>query len=222
MDRPPPSTTAMLVATAILAGVAGFFLGQGASIGVFASTPRRRRWGMTVKAPAGHGSSDDELEGEDSEEEDRGELATFEGNTDEVKLVLVVRTDLGMGKGMDYTCLFCLSFYCHFSQAGKLFCAYALSVRTDRQDRSSMLPCNSRLLQALLLQITLLSNPQALGTRRTSQGRATGEKRGGYAHATGPGDKLRPMCACHPGCWPHTDRKWESDRPWSFGTQERC
>jgi PTH2 family peptidyl-tRNA hydrolase len=35
----------------------------------------------------------------DEEGEEGGTLANFEGNTEEVKLVLVVRTDLGMGKG---------------------------------------------------------------------------------------------------------------------------
>lgn len=40
-------------------------------------------------------------EEEDSEEgEHEGALKAFEGNIEECKLVLVVRTDLGMGKGM--------------------------------------------------------------------------------------------------------------------------
>lgn len=48
----------------------------------------------------GEGGDDEEEEDTEEEEEDEGgELATFEGNVDEVKLVLVVRTDLGMGKG---------------------------------------------------------------------------------------------------------------------------
>lgn len=51
-------------------------------------------------------SSDEENDEEEDEEEqseeegDGGELASFEGNSEEVKLVLVVRTDLGMTKGM--------------------------------------------------------------------------------------------------------------------------
>lgn len=39
-------------------------------------------------------------EDEDSEEEQEGELKAFEGNQEDCKLVLVVRTDLGIGKGM--------------------------------------------------------------------------------------------------------------------------
>ena len=42
-------------------------------------------------------SSEDEDEDED---EQHGELSSFPGNNEECKLVLVVRTDLGMGKGI--------------------------------------------------------------------------------------------------------------------------
>jgi PTH2 family peptidyl-tRNA hydrolase len=94
MDRPPPTILAIVVATAILAGVTGYFIGQGASI--FPSPGPRRR---SEKSRAEESESDeDELES-DEEDEDGGLLASFDGNTDEVKLVLVVRTDLGMGKG---------------------------------------------------------------------------------------------------------------------------
>lgn len=103
MDRPPPTTTAIVVATAILAGIAGYFIGQGASIGLFASLGGPKGVLQGVVGEKGLSDEEDEDEDEDSEdeetEEEEGELATFEGNTEEVKLVLVVRTDLGMGKG---------------------------------------------------------------------------------------------------------------------------
>ncbi|KAI1912637.1 hypothetical protein LOZ39_004288 [Ophidiomyces ophidiicola] len=94
MERPPPTTTAIVVATAILAGVAGYFIGQGASIGLFGSS--KSAASSSLKNDK-HNDSEEEEE-EDSEDEG-GELATFEGNTEEVKLVLAVRTDLGMSKG---------------------------------------------------------------------------------------------------------------------------
>ncbi|EER45356.1 peptidyl-tRNA hydrolase [Histoplasma capsulatum H143] len=106
--RVPPSTTALVIATAILAGVVGFFIGQGASLGVFGSGSGSRSASASVSASARGGGrrdgkekwSDEDEEGSEAEESDgRGELAAFEGNTEEVKLVLVVRTDLGMGKG---------------------------------------------------------------------------------------------------------------------------
>ncbi|KAH8697714.1 SART-1 family-domain-containing protein [Talaromyces proteolyticus] len=94
-DRISPSTASYILATAILAGVTGYFIGQGSSLGLFSSAPAQQR-----RSKQGVKDDDDESDFEDDEDEyDAGELATFEGNRDEVKLVLVVRTDLGMGKG---------------------------------------------------------------------------------------------------------------------------
>ncbi|KAA8648783.1 hypothetical protein EYZ11_004910 [Aspergillus tanneri] len=102
LDRLPPSTTAYVVATAIIAGITGYFLGQGASLGLF--SPREKEgWPSSYDVKVHQDSSDEEGDDEDdSEEEDEGdggELASFENNDEEVKLVLVVRTDLGMTKG---------------------------------------------------------------------------------------------------------------------------
>lgn len=118
LDRLPPTTASYVIATAIVAGVTGFFIGQGAALGLFSSSSSakskpRKSWPNSYDVKIHRGSSDEEeeedVEEEDSEEEDRGELATFEGNTDEVKLVLVVRTDLGMGKGTFSPLFFFLS-----------------------------------------------------------------------------------------------------------------
>lgn len=89
IDRVPPSTASYIFATAILAGVTGYFIGQGSSLGIFRSAQKVDE----------ESDLEDEEDEEDEEEDDTAELATFEGNHDEVKLVLVVRTDLGMGKG---------------------------------------------------------------------------------------------------------------------------
>ncbi|KAJ5093253.1 peptidyl-tRNA hydrolase 2 [Penicillium angulare] len=99
LDRMPPTTTAYVIATAILAGVTGYFIGQGASINLF---KEKQGWpnGYDVKPPVD--SSDEELEAESDDESDDGngeELANFKDNVEEVKLVLVIRTDLGMTKG---------------------------------------------------------------------------------------------------------------------------
>ncbi|KAL1849224.1 hypothetical protein Plec18170_007515 [Paecilomyces lecythidis] len=112
------STTSYVVATAIVAGVTGFFIGQGAALGLFSSSSSKRSskstqkksWPNSYDVKVHRGSSDEEdgeeTEEEESDEEDEeeeedegGELANFEGNNEEVKLVLVVRTDLGMTKG---------------------------------------------------------------------------------------------------------------------------
>ena len=54
-------------------------------------------------------ASDEESDSEEEEEEgDGSELAAFKDNKDEVKLVLVVRTDLGMTKGISLSILYSL------------------------------------------------------------------------------------------------------------------
>lgn len=100
-----PTTASYVFATAIIAGVIGYFAGQGASLGLFSSAPATSGRSTSKRATKETAIKDelDSEEDEDSEEEGDGtELATFEGNNDEVKLVLVVRTDLGMGKGKKF------------------------------------------------------------------------------------------------------------------------
>lgn len=112
LDRIPPSTASYVIAAAIIAGVTGFFIGQGAAIGLFSSSAAKARLGnrrprsSDAKVQSADEDEDDWESEEEDEEDDAGELATFEGNTDEVKLVLVVRTDLGMTKGAYYCSLF--------------------------------------------------------------------------------------------------------------------
>jgi PTH2 family peptidyl-tRNA hydrolase len=105
-DRGPPSAAAVAIGTAIISGVTGYFLGQASSIGLFGSSSvnsvaAQKR---SSNKDDGDDSSDSESEDEISSDEhdsvqDLGELKTFPGNSEECKLVLVVRTDLGMGKG---------------------------------------------------------------------------------------------------------------------------
>ena len=116
VDRPPPSTAAIAIATAIIAALGGYFIGQGASLGLFSSknSSSKKSWPNSYDVTVHPDSSDEELmeslksgveeEDEVSEEDEAelveaGKLARFEGNKEECKLVLVVRTDLGMGKG---------------------------------------------------------------------------------------------------------------------------
>lgn len=100
-----PTTASYVFATAIIAGVVGYFAGQGASLGLFGSSPTATGGSTSNRATKEKDTKEESEseEDEDSEEEEDGaELATFEGNQDEVKLVLVVRTDLGMGKGKKF------------------------------------------------------------------------------------------------------------------------
>lgn len=99
VDRLPPTATAYVIATAIVAGVTGYFIGQGASLNLFSR--EREGWPNSYNVEVYRDSSDEEdEEDEDLEQEGNGEeLASFKDNIDEVKLVLVVRMDLGMTKG---------------------------------------------------------------------------------------------------------------------------
>ncbi|PYH96222.1 PTH2-domain-containing protein [Aspergillus ellipticus CBS 707.79] len=104
LDRTPPSTAAYVVATAILAGITGYFIGQGSSLGLF-STKEKEGWPNSYNVKVHRDSSDEDYESSEEEEEesedegDGSELASFDQSAEEVKLVLVVRTDLGMTKG---------------------------------------------------------------------------------------------------------------------------
>ena len=112
----PPSTLALIIGASIAAGVAGFFLGQASSLGIFGgssstsrssghkqSTKKKKNSRNPRSAGAG-GSSSDVSDGSDAsdESEDQGDLKEFEKEGKECKMTLVVRTDLGMTKGTSY------------------------------------------------------------------------------------------------------------------------
>ncbi|KAK0255569.1 hypothetical protein LTR48_003354 [Friedmanniomyces endolithicus] len=98
-DRGPPSTASIALATAIVSGLAGYYFAQARSIGLFGSTTTRPAAGAATEESdvsdaesASHSDKDDDVQ-------DLGELKSFADSAEECKLVLVVRTDLGMGKG---------------------------------------------------------------------------------------------------------------------------
>ncbi|KAK3617235.1 hypothetical protein LTR56_025418 [Elasticomyces elasticus] len=99
-DRGPPSTTNIVLATAIVSGLAGYYFAQARSIGLFGGQSITR----TAAAADNKDSDVSDAEGstspnEDDDVQDLGELKSFAGNTEECKLVLVVRKDLGMSPG---------------------------------------------------------------------------------------------------------------------------
>ncbi len=118
-DSVPPSTAAVSIAVGLIAITVGYFLGQGSKIGLFGSseTPsqpagKKKSWPNSYDVTIHPDSSDEELmaqqragagahadDNESDEEGDGKELKSFSDTAEEVKLVLAVRTDLGMGKG---------------------------------------------------------------------------------------------------------------------------
>lgn len=102
-ERPPPSTTAIAIATALIAGVTGYFLGQASSLGLFKTKVQSKQETSDRK-----NSTEENAETTDSDEDwevgqEQGDLNSFADSNEECKLVLVVRTDLGMTKGTPYT-----------------------------------------------------------------------------------------------------------------------
>ncbi|WPH05004.1 PTH2-domain-containing protein [Acrodontium crateriforme] len=91
-DRASPSLAAIAIGTAIVSGLMGYYLGQATSIGLFSAPSSTATRDQSDISDADGADSDDDLQ-------DLGELKTFAGSSEECKLVLVVRTDLGMGKG---------------------------------------------------------------------------------------------------------------------------
>lgn len=101
-ERAPPSAVATAIGFSIIAGITGYFLGQARSIGVFGRSAATKH-SSTRAAHADDDSDDDSDASSDDEASDLGELKPFRDNKEECKLVLVVRTDLGMGKGKSAT-----------------------------------------------------------------------------------------------------------------------
>src|SRR2546421_18782 len=87
-DMQQPSTANIAIACAIIAGSLGYFIGQGKSLGLFGGSP--------ISAPPQRKRS---ASYEDSSDEDESAPSEFPDHLEECKLVLVVRTDLGMTKG---------------------------------------------------------------------------------------------------------------------------
>ncbi|KIX05337.1 peptidyl-tRNA hydrolase [Rhinocladiella mackenziei CBS 650.93] len=105
-EKAPPSLAAVAVSSVILGLLAGYFIGQGSSIGLFGGPNNpsdvKKSWPNSYNVKIHADSSDDQADDEDEGDEEEGdgkELNDFKGSTEEVKLVLAVRTDLGMGKG---------------------------------------------------------------------------------------------------------------------------
>ena len=92
-----PSTANIAAACAIIAGVTGYMLGQAKSLGFFGGSPISQ---STRSEKEKVGDSEDESSDDGGEDEDDGSTPTeFPDHNEECKMVLVVRTDLGMTKG---------------------------------------------------------------------------------------------------------------------------
>jgi PTH2 family peptidyl-tRNA hydrolase len=114
-ENAQPSTANIAAACAILAGVTGYMLGQAKSLGLFGGSAVAAPSERKEKAAEESDSSSDDEEDED-EEEDDSVPAEYNDHKEECKMVLVVRTDLGMTKGT----LPPFAFLIHLTLSGKI------------------------------------------------------------------------------------------------------
>lgn len=226
-DRAPPSTASVAVATGILAALLGYFIGQGSSLGVFSSRPARKSWPNSYDVNVHADSSDEELmrglrgekgeegssEDEDEEEAERdsegdGSLSAFKGYAGECKLVLVVRTDLGMTKG----------------NRSNPPCPKTPTTNDppppSRKNGSPMLPRHPLQLQISLRHPILRSPPAPLGIHRPGQSSPASRQRRRARGAASARGGAGAMCArCH-GCGQDADRGGECDGLWDWAGAE--
>lgn len=197
-ERPPPSSAAIGIATAVLGIVVGYFIGSASSLGLFSSTPsfsssrkHKKSWPNSydvdiypessdeelmkglrletaVKAEAETSDYDDDGDNDDDDEKEEDEqdgLTAFEGVEGDCKLVLIVRTDLGMNKGS-----FSLSL---------ILSPSAKPIPFRRQNRRSSLPCHIMQLQSPHVTATPSPALAAVGVDRASENCGTGKIRRG-------------------------------------------
>ena len=188
-DKAAPSTTAIAVAVGLIALTFGYFLGQGSSLGLFGGSKKSNKvpksWPNSYDVTIHADSSDDEAGGnedEDPEEGDGQELKSFADTADEVKLVIAVRTDLGMGKGR----------FIHSAEpeAAILLGIHKTLTRSlDRQNCSPSFTCHPRVLQVSCQPPPFCRTPQAMGTGRTAEDRGAGQIGGGVGGAASSGNE---------------------------------
>jgi PTH2 family peptidyl-tRNA hydrolase len=104
-DAASPSTANIAMACAIVGGVTGYLIGQAKSLGLFGGSP-------ISDSPLPDKGRDEAAEEDDSEDDETSAPAEFPNNPEECKLVLVVRTDLGMTKGASYSVCLVLDGLC--------------------------------------------------------------------------------------------------------------
>ena len=107
-------------------------------------------------------------------------------------MILVVRTDLGMTKGMSVLCI-----------------GYKLPLMRSRQDWRTMRARDTGLLQALPATFAQLDDTTAMGTVRPGKGSIAGQGRGGAGAATGTSIESWTCGAHHTRCRTDSDCQWE-------------
>lgn len=164
-------------------------IGQAKSLGLFGSSP-------IFGGPANQKEkAEDSEEDESSDEEDDSTPAEFPSHKEECKMVLVVRTDLGMTKGTS-------NFAVH-SQT---------PLTKTRQNRRAVRSRSTRLLQALPQAVAQLTDTEAMGVTWPGQGGTASQERGGDGVAAGASTESGTGGTYHTRRGADADCKWERNR----------
>lgn len=199
MAMNPGEQTGVIISTAVVALLTGYAFGiytiRGYLIPPSLFEERRRNIHDPVESDESDIDEDDTIldhapnwaNGADADKKqglknvEKEKEPVLKDNGEECKLVLVVRTDLGMTKGMPSRLLLKLS----LQSANSMCC---------RQNRCSMLPRYPRMLQGPLprpRQLSPVQDPQALGTSRPGQDRCANQESGRDARASTQGPVSR-------------------------------
>ena len=214
-DQQAQKDLAFTIVLGLVCLTIGYFIGEVSSGGLFDSSaanldeaPRTKKsWPNSYDVTV-HADSSDEEAGADGDEEDGDEdgdgdgdgreLKSFEDTIDEVKLVLVVRTDLNMGKGMR-----CPFHTVWTNTTNSVSC---------RQNRCASLPCHSGLLQIPAQPCPFCCASEAMGEGWSGKDCCTSENRGRATNAASSSYESRTMCKDHSGCRKNTDCSRQHDR----------
>ncbi|KAI4210348.1 MAG: hypothetical protein LQ351_006797 [Letrouitia transgressa] len=176
-DRPPPTLSAYILATALVAATLGYFIGQGTSLfSPFSKHSRseikskaKKSWPNSYDVQVHPDSSDEELmaslqqseqapsEPETESEIEEGDFNTFKGNKEECKLVLVVRSDLGMGKGKVAAQCSHATLACYRALSSSSPVKHPILKRWERQGQAKIVTQVPSEEEMLLLQAKALS-----------------------------------------------------------------
>jgi hypothetical protein len=176
----PPQWSAGVVFL-LVGTIAGFFLGRLTAPTVIAAKIK------------GHSKEEKAEEVElESDSEDDGEVKDFGPSNEEYKLILVVRTDLGMTKGSTPLT--------KASQIQKL-------TRNKRQDSSTVWSCYVGMLQDItsLWQTSYITT---LGITWPSKGVGASKERRPTSYSTSPSYVSRSCCESDSRCWSYADCEW--------------
>lgn len=223
---------AFTVTLALVCLTIGYFIGEVSSTGLFEPSAvnateaphTKKSWPNSYDVTVHADSSDEEsgAEGDEDDEDTQGdgkELKGFEDAEDEVKLILVVRTDLNMGKGT--LCAVCWQTKPVLCRALMLF-KMTTNSHFHRQDRCASISRDPCMLQIPPKPCSLRPAAEKMGEGWSDKDCCAGEKRRRAADIASASNEPGTLCKDHPRRRKDTNRSWEHNRTRDTRTEAGC